>query len=513
MRRLIRMLLSLLLASYASALAAEPTIITSAKPEKLGVTIYRAPDRRPDSAMQLDDLQGFALITETRTVDLPPGIVTIRFEGVASGIIPQSAIIFGSDVREKNRDAALLSQRGLIDAFTGQSVTLKRTDPATGKVTSEAAVIRSQPDRLIVQTAQGFEAMYCSGLDQTLIYGGVPKTLSATPVLSMTTHDQPGGKQTITLAYLSSRFDWDATYVAELSEDSSEISLFAWLTMASADDTSFPQAQAGAIAGKLNRSENTVEPTVPEDQDIQYQCWPSATTLSVELPPFAAAPVSLQLRGKFADAAESVQEIVVTGSKRAELEAIGDLKYYRIPFPTTVAARAQKQVAFLSKPKVKGKIIYRSRIYGEDASDMEMLFRFKNDKGSGLGEPLPTGKVAVFQQTSGRRMLVGETQIADKTVNEEVDFVFGEASNVTIESEDAKTSGDNWNDRMLTVRNANPVAVNVEVEFSNDQRDRRISGVSKRLVARPGKQVWVVTVPANGSSVFRYRDTEVEEPE
>jgi hypothetical protein len=515
-RRLIQMLLSLLLASCASVLAAEPTIITSAKPEKLGVTIYRAPDRRPDSAMQLDDLQGFALITETRTVDLPPGVVTIRFEGVASGIIPQSAIIFGADVREKNRDAALLSQRGLIDAFTGQSVTLKRTDPATGKVTTEAAVIRSQPDRLIVQTARGFEAMYCTGLNQTLVFGGVPKTLSATPVLSMTTRDQPGGRQTITLAYLSSRFDWDATYVAELSDDASEISLFAWLTMASADDTSFPQAQAGAIAGKLNRSQDTREPTVPEDQDIQYQCWPSAITSSVELPPpppSAVAPVSLQLRGKFADAAESVQEIVVTGSKRAELEAIGDLKYYRIPFPTTIAARAQKQVAFLSKPKVKGKIIYRSRISYWDTSNMEMLFRFKNEKASGVGEPLPTGKVAIFQQGSARRMLVGETQIADKTINEEVDLVFGEGSNVTIESDYAETSGKKREDRALTVRNANPVSVNVEVEFPNDQRDHRISRVSQRLVARPGKQVWVVTVPANGTSIFKYRDTEVDESE
>jgi hypothetical protein len=517
MPHVVRLVIVIWLLLCAGAAQAEPPIISSPAPDKVGVTIYRAENRSADTAMALDDLQGFALITETRTVDLPPGVVTIRFEGVASGIIPQSAIIFGSDVREKNRDAALLSQRGLLDAFTGQSVTLKRTDPATGKVTTEAAVIRSQPDRLIVQTAQGFEAMYCTGLDQTLIFGGVPKTLSAKPVLSMTTRDQPGGRQTITLAYLSSRFDWDATYVAELSDDASEISLFAWLTMASADDTSFPDAQAGAMAGKVNRSENTVEPPEPDDQDIGYECWPSETTtsgLTMPPPPPAPAPVMMEMAG-------AMNDIVVTAQRRQESlqsvplavqalsEGLGDLKLYRIPFATTVAARSQKQVAFLSKPKVKGKLIYRIKMSYEDPETPEMLFRFKNDKASGVGEPLPTGKVAIFQQGSERRMLVGESQIADKTLNEDVDLVFGEASNVTVDSEDRDTSGKNWEDRRLTLRNANPVPVNVEVEFRTDEDSVR-SRFSDKVIKRPGKLVWAAVVPANGTVTLDYRDAELD---
>ncbi len=515
MRRFLRIAWAIWLALGAGVALAEPVIISSPAPDELGVTIYRAEGRSAGTAMELDDLQGFALITETRTVDLPPGVVTIRFEGVASGIIPQSAIIFGADVREKNRDAALLSQRGLLDAFTGQSVTLKRTDPATGKVTTEAAVIRSQPDRLIVQTAKGFEAMNCTGLRETLLFSGVPSTLSAKPVLSMTTRDQPGGRQTITLAYLSSRFDWDATYVAELSEDTNEISLFAWLTMASADDTSFPDAQAGAMAGKVNRSENTVEPDEPGDQDVSYSCWPSDTTTSQLLippPPMmvSPAPVMMSMRKSDMMEADASGEIVVTGARRAELEAIGDLKFYRIPFPTNVAAHSQKQVAFLSKPKVKGRLLYRIKMSYEDPETPEMLFRFKNDKASGVGEPLPTGKVAIFQQGSERRMLVGETQIGDKTLNEDVDLVFGEASNVTAESEDREESGDHWEDRRLTLRNANPVPVNVEVEFRPDMEEHRLSKFSQSVVKRPGKLVWAVTLPTNGTEVLDYRDSEIE---
>ena len=58
-------------------------VVISGAPDKVGVTIYRDPNRSADGAIDLENLSGFALISETRTVDLPPGRVTIRFEGVA----------------------------------------------------------------------------------------------------------------------------------------------------------------------------------------------------------------------------------------------------------------------------------------------------------------------------------------------------------------------------------------------------------------------------------------------
>ena len=49
---------------------------------------------------------------------------------------------------------------------------------------------------------------------------------------------------------------------------------------------------------------------------------------------------------------ERGEAIVVTGSRiamKAELEALGDVKLYRIPEPVTVAANSQKQVALIEK--------------------------------------------------------------------------------------------------------------------------------------------------------------------
>ena len=116
--------------------------------------------------MNLQYLGGYALVTEQRTVDLPAGEVELRFEGVAGGIIPQSAIVTGlaDGVIEKNRDAALLSPSALLNGHLGRGVTIRRTNVASGKTEEFDAMIRTDASAgVVIQTADGFEALRCSG--------------------------------------------------------------------------------------------------------------------------------------------------------------------------------------------------------------------------------------------------------------------------------------------------------------------------------------------------------------
>src|SRR5271169_7148551 len=108
--------------------------ILAAQPSDLAVTVYRAPYRNSGS-INLNDLEGFALVSETRTVNLPAGLSRLRFEGVADGIEPASAIVTGlpRGVIEKNREGKLLSPSALIAASLGKAVALLRTDRKTGK--------------------------------------------------------------------------------------------------------------------------------------------------------------------------------------------------------------------------------------------------------------------------------------------------------------------------------------------------------------------------------------------
>ena len=503
---------------------AAPPVILSAAPDKVAVTLYRDPDRG-EGAINRDDPTAFALIAETRTVTLPPGEVTVRFEGVAGGIVPQSAILFGTSPRERNRDAALLSQGGLVDAFTGQHVILRRTDRATGKVTEERATIRSAADRMVIDTPRGAEAVYCTGLNQTLIYPNAPATLSAKPVLSMTTKDQPGGKVTITLAYIATGFDWDATYVATLADDGKSMALFAWLTMASGDETSFVDATTSAVAGRVNRSEATRDDTGRNARNAaawlnrSAGCWPAGTTSDIEtrrqIALQAPAPMSVMMEADgFALAGNMRAEMKTRASVDAVVvaksEELGDLKLYSIPVPVTVAARSQKQVAFLQKERVTGQLVYHAKVDGEEPEEPQMLFRFRNRKADGLGDPLPAGKAVVYQDSAYGRMVVGESSLPDKAVDEEVEMVFGEPANVTQESEELEGGGDKWTDHKVTIRNANPFPVRYEIDFPTGQ-DTRFLNLPAKLLTKPGKRVWAVTIPANGTQLLTYRTARIAE--
>jgi hypothetical protein len=376
----------------------------------------------------------------------------------------------------------------------------------------------------VVTTPRGVEALYCSGLRQTLLYPEAPPTLSAKPVLTMTTKDQPGGRATITLAYIATGFDWDATYVGTLAPDGQSLSLLGWLTLASADDTSFPDATASAVAGRVNRSEDSRDDTGDRArQEARYlnrfsACWPAGRTSDVGYgpppPPPPPAPMAMMMMG---------EDIIVTSRRRQEVmrsaplavsvvakaESLGDLKLYRIPIPVTVAARSQKQVAFLVKQKVKGSLIYRSQMSGNEPDNPRMLFRFRNRKEDGLGDPLPAGRAVVYQDSPWGRMYVGESATGDKAVDEEVEWPFAEASNLTLEQQETQESKGVLR-HTLIVRNANPFPVRFEIDFPLNS-GRVFNGFSGRLAAKPGKKVWAMTVPANGTVRLRIQSAEREE--
>ena len=116
-----RLTLALMLV-LAPSLASAQAIVASPKPDSVAVTVYRDPDRGAGDAFNLNWLNGYALISETRRVRIPAGESELRFEGVAGGIIPQSVIVSGlpGGVVERNRDALLLSPGTLLDNLAGR---------------------------------------------------------------------------------------------------------------------------------------------------------------------------------------------------------------------------------------------------------------------------------------------------------------------------------------------------------------------------------------------------------
>jgi len=493
------------LAGLAAVTAADAQpVVTSPAPERVAVTVYRNPDRGLEP-LNLRWLGGYALVSETRRVRLPAGESEVRFEGVTSGIVPQSAIVtgLGEAVLEKNRDARLLSPGALLDASLGERLVLRRTSRATGAVREQEAVVRATSDGVVLQTAEGIEALRCTGVPETLLAREVPAGLSAKPTLSVRIRSPQPVERTLTLSYITNNFDWQADYIAELSPAGNRISLFGWMTLANGDETGLADAQTQAVAGKLNRERVWVDRG--EAKPIRISCWPQGTTSDI--------PEDLR--------AVNAEEIVVTGRSvalsapppppppppmperggdvMAEQERLGDVRLYRIPIAVTVAARSQKQVALLRQPSVTISSLLRLRVYpGSIDQPLERVLVTRNVSGTGLGLPLPAGKVALFGQREGRRILLGEGKIDDHAVGEKVEISVVTATGVrALQTPYAAEDGGGFR---LRLTNDSPRPQPVEIELPLNATAHRA-----QLVRRDGYMLWRVTVPANGTAELRYR--------
>ena len=193
-------------------------------PDRVAVTVYRdpesaAPRRRPISQW----LNGVALISETRRVTVPAGTTDIRFEGVAGGIIPQSAIVTGlpEGVIERNRDAYLLSPATLLDRSLGRRVHLRRTSRATG------AGARAGGGDPLRRGRRGGAADR-RRLRGAALHRPAPRRSPMTACRRACPPARPSRSApartravtaTVTLSYLATGFDWQADYVAHVSPD------------------------------------------------------------------------------------------------------------------------------------------------------------------------------------------------------------------------------------------------------------------------------------------------------
>ena len=506
----------------ATPAAARETADASA-PSALAVTLYRDPDRGADEAMNRDWPRGFAMITETRQVTLPPGESTIRFEGVAEGMVAVSAIVTGlpGGTIEKNRNADLLSPAALVDGTLGNRVTVTRTNPATGAQVAEQAIVRTRADGgLVLQTGEGFEAVRCAGIPETLTFDRVPTGLSAQPVFSVDTRDPRGGTYTVQLTYLAWGFDWQANYVATLAEpgkgDALKLRLMSWLTLLNDNGQSFPDAELLVVAGKLNVTSNFQALADPPDaRPLYLTCYPLGSTAAgspIDVPPPPPPPPPSPV---FAPMMESRDEaIMVTGAARADMgrlamkaveEALGDLKLYRVPERVTVSAKGLKQVAFLDQDAVEGRLLYKyhCRPWDEDdeARPAAMLLVTVNDKAHGLGMALPMGGLAVFEPSSWGEQLVAEPRLRDYAEGQDVELELAESGQVlgqcVIDQDiDFDEEPRRWMPvrAVLTNANPNPVTVRLVLGPPSEWQTRGLRGTR----VKDGETIVEVTVPGNG---------------
>ena len=427
---------------------------------------------------------------------------------------------------EKNRDARLLSPTALLDASLHRRVELVRTEPKTGKVSRLTGILESDREGVVFRSAAGVEALRCSGLPETFHFDPFAGA-HAVPTLSVRVRSDAPVTRTVSLSYLASGFDWSATYTATLSADGRTLNLGAWVTLANGNGEDFTAAQIQVVAGRLHR-EAVETMAADEGGPILAQCWPRGSTSDGAAPPprfSARAPAELRL----ADATSAPAPLMMRAMSSAPAqkvvqEQLGDLKLYRVPQRTTVAARQLKQVRLLDQADVPVRHVYRALVdpHDDDSVPIRHELRTRNTDANHLGLPLPAGSLAVYGG-GGAPLLLAQDQLADRAIDEELAIPLGTSPDVHITAiteqraiDPAGISALSWlpglalrsvgvqTVRRVEISNASGSEADVEVVLLLLGSGDSVVRADRPAATRHGQPIFSVRVPANGRATLRY---------
>ena len=415
-----------------------------------------------------------ALVQDRRDLSLPAGRSRQEFPDVSAQIRPETVTLSGTGIGviEQNFDFDLLTPSALMQKAVGQTITLIRTNPATGAETRERATVLAANGGVVLRIGDRIEVLRDDGLPARVIFDKVPENLRARPTLSVTIDAARGGRQPVTLTYLTPGLGWSADYVVLFDEAAGKMDVQGWITLTNNSGTPYANANTLLVAGAVGQ----------DNQRQRYGGYPP--------PP---------QRGG----------LVRAGTESANRERLGDFYLYPLPERTTIANAQTKQVSFLDVGGAPASRAYEYRngwlATSDEPVSANSVLRFSSSRSGGLGDALPAGTVRVYQRDArGAPQFVGEHAIGHTPMGSDIGLVTGQAFDIKVKPvvEERTQMGDRWRTRMrYTLTNASPRAVTVDLVQSGLWGDTRIAAQSQVSERRSADEtIWRVAVPANGAA-------------
>jgi len=211
-----------------------------------------------------------------------------------------------------------------------------------------------------------------------------------------------------------------------------------------------------------------------------------------------AAPMAMMSADGAAEA-----EMMMAGE-----EDLGDLKLYRVPENVTVAAQSLKQVAFLDRSSVEGRLLYMADCapysWSGEPRAAQIVLETVNDEEHGLGVALPTGSLSVFERSPSGELLIAEDNLRDYASGQDVELALGTSNQVFSKCElmGEEATARRWAGMRATLTNANPHALTLRLRVGSPTQ-WRIDNIRTRL--KDGQRIAEITIPANGERVLDWR--------
>lgn len=461
---------ALMLLGLGSALAA-PLLAQSAAPTSVAITGEAT--AQGDVAVTIYQ-NGQSLVQDTRRMNLPAGRSKQEFPDVSAQIRAETVTLSGPGIGivEQNFDYDLLTPAKLMEKAVGQTITLLRTNVATGAETRIRAKVLAANGGVVLQIGDTIEVLRDDGLPVRVIFDKVPPNLRARPTLSVTLEAR-GGVVPATLTYLTPGLGWASDYVTLFDDAKQTIDVQGWVTLTNNTGTDYTNADVLLVAGNPNNGGGRRNAQMP---------WNGSNGTIDE-----------------------------AGTESNERERLGDYYLYPLSERTTIANAQQKQVSFLDVTAAPARKVYEFNngwLATNDAASASSVLKFSTSRSGGLGDQLPSGTMRVYMRDKrGDPQFIGENAIEATPMGSAMSIRTGDAFDVkvkTVVEERMRINSSRWKTRMrYEFTNARNEAITVDIGQSGLWGDVRITEQSqdgKRISA--DRVEWSVAVPANGKATL-----------
>lgn len=330
------------------------------------------------------------LVSEVRQLSLKKGTFEIKITDVPSQI-DATSVFFQSlsdpekvAVLEQNYQYDLVGAAKLLERYIDQSI---KAYGAGGKV-YEGKLLAYDGTGIVLNTGSNIITLRLTDNLQNFEFPNLPQGLITRPTLMWLVDNQGPASQKCRISYLTAGISWHAEYVALLAEDEKTLDLGAWVSLENNSGASFQQARLKLVAGDVNRAQG------PQRR-------------------YPSAKADLQ-----------------SASPQFEEESFFEYHLYTLQRKATVANNEVKQISLFPNTRADCKKLFTYDGAGS-GKKVAVQLEFRNEKGSGLGMPLPAGKIRVYKKDDGQsQQFVGEDRIEHTPKDEKVRITLGSAFDI-----------------------------------------------------------------------------------
>ena len=437
------------------------------------------------------------LVKETRPFTLKNGVNEVKVEDVAAQIDPTS-VHFKSltapdavTVLEQDFRYDLASPDSILNRYLGKEIELQRVVGRDGEKTeSVKGILLSNSNGRVLQSG-GKILINPPG---NPVLSELPEGLLTKPTLVWKINSTKAGDHDGEITYMTSGMSWSADYVLVADKDDAKGDLTAWTTIVNNSGATYKDAKLKLVAGDVHR---------------------------------APVPIAARRGGIFAAKAMAPMGDQANMTEKTFFE----YHLYTLTRPTTLADNSSKQVEMASAANVPIKKIYvydgaENLYYGgfgdtgfwdpnyglQSNKKISVLLELDNKKASGLGMPLPKGRVRVYKKDDdGSLQFAGEDSIDHTPKDEKVRVKMGEAFDLVGERKRTDYSSDEKKHRFeetfeIKLRNHKDSAATVTVvEHLYRWNNWKISDASAKYEKKDAQTIeFAVPVPKDGEAIVTY---------